>query len=72
MTVDVAPALTVADAMSRLGILLDLAGIRQQLAYPEEAKGYGLERLDVLERAYRRFWRCDSRTRMPASFRAER
>lgn len=55
MTVNVAPPLTVSDAMSRLEILLDLTGIRQKLADPEEGRGYGPERLDLLEREYRRF-----------------
>jgi len=42
-------------ALRHLDRTLDLAGVRAKLADPEEGKGYGRDRLDLLEIEYRRF-----------------
>jgi hypothetical protein len=44
-----------ADALERLTDTLDLSMLRMKLADPVEGKGYGDERLDLMEQEYRRF-----------------
>jgi hypothetical protein len=41
--------------MDRLADLLDLSNVRAKLADPEEGKGYGEDRLDLMEGEYRKF-----------------
>lgn len=43
------------EALARLDGLLDLTNVRMRLADSEEGKGYGDERLDLLESEYRKF-----------------
>jgi hypothetical protein len=49
------PTITAADAFGRVEEVIDLTDIRRKLADPEEGKGYGPDRLDAMEREYRRF-----------------
>lgn len=44
-----------ADALDRLCDVLDLSKIRSKLSDPEEGKGYGPPRLDLMEAEYRKF-----------------
>lgn len=43
------------EALERLQRDLDLSNVRMKLADPEEGKGYGSDRLDLLEGEYRKF-----------------
>jgi hypothetical protein len=54
MTALAAPISTI-EALDRLNLLLDLSGIRTELADPEEGKGYSAEQLSIRESEYRKF-----------------
>ena len=47
--------MTASDALVRLDEVLDLSRIRSKLSDPEEGKGYGEARLDLMEAEYRKF-----------------
>jgi hypothetical protein len=54
MTALAAPISTI-EALDRLNMLLDLSGIRNKLADPEEGKGYSAKQLSLREGEYRKF-----------------
>ena len=55
MSSAVRSAVSPADALDRVGELLDLGDVRMKLADPEDGKGYVPEHLDLMEQEYRRF-----------------
>jgi hypothetical protein len=55
MTAVLTRSLSAREAMDRLDGVLDLGNVRAKLADPEEGKGYGRDRLDLMEVEYRKF-----------------
>jgi hypothetical protein len=55
MTIAVLATLTTDEALAHVDRHLDLSNVRMKLADPEEGKGYGDERLDLMEAEYRKF-----------------
>ncbi len=55
MTVSAPASLTAQEALSRISSLLDLSNVRMKLADTDEGKGYGMDRLDLMEGEYRKF-----------------
>ena len=55
MTNAVLAPMTMDEALAHLDRHLDLTNVRMKLADPEEGKGYGFERLDLMEAEYRKF-----------------
>jgi hypothetical protein len=55
MTLTLDATTTPSDALRRIEAALDLSMLRMKLADPEEGKGYGPDRLDLMESEYRKF-----------------
>jgi hypothetical protein len=55
MTSAVMSRIPAVEALERINSLIDLSNVRTKLADPEEGKGYGQQRLDLMETEYRKF-----------------